>query len=126
MSGAKSAVIYLTSDEYAELSEKFQESELAGTRDTYGSNHPFGEYIRQTIGLNPEPDVSDYGDSRQSVRYTEKVTVEFPPEQYDQLQDQFELTPIVDDVNSRYTLGGNSPLAEYLRRCLKQKLALAA
>lgn len=126
MSGTKSIVIYLTKDEYTELSETHRESDLAGTNDTYGSNHPFGEFIRQTLGANAEADVSDYTESSPSVRYTEKVTVEFPEEQYDRLMEQFDSTPVADDKNGHHALAGNSPLAEYLRRCLNQRMDLGA
>lgn len=58
MSGTRSTVIYLTGDEYVDLSDTYRESKLAGTNDTYGSNHPFGEFICQTLGTDPEADVS--------------------------------------------------------------------
>lgn len=115
-------VIYLTSDEYERLSDWFRESSLAKTHETYDRNHPFGEFLCQVLRDNPEADVHDYGEQSPSVRYTEKVTVRMPPEQYKNLREHYESTPIADDKNGHYALGGNSPFAEYLRRCLTQSL----
>lgn len=122
MSESKSTVIYLTSEEYKALSETYRNSELAETKETYGSNHAFGEFIRQTLPNDPEVDLTGYSESGPTVRYNEKVTVEFPRSQYSSLWDHFETTPIADDVNGRHALSGNSPFAEYLRRCLTHQL----
>ncbi|WP_327052316.1 hypothetical protein [Halomicrococcus gelatinilyticus] len=122
MSEGRRTVIYFTSEVSERLSENFVESELVGTRDTYGANHPLGEYIRQSLGDSPEVDVSDYEQSTPSVRYTDTVTVEFPPEQYESLYEQFRSTPIAEDPNCQFALAGNTPFAEYLRLCISHFL----
>lgn len=116
-------VIYLTRDEHERLSDAFRDSSLANTHKTYENNHPFGEFLRQLLQDNPDADVDDYGSQSPSVRYTEQVTVKIPPEQYEGLRENYESTPISDDKNGRYVLGGNTSFAEFLRRCLTQSLS---
>lgn len=115
----------MTKDEYDALSKEFSNSPLVDSRETYGSNHSLGEFVRQTVGENPSVDLSNYGHSRPGVRYTEQVTVEFPPEQYEGLREQMKSTPIAEDKNGHYALAGNTQVAEYLRRCLRQSLNAA-
>lgn len=119
----KRAGLYLTKSEHNELVKEFTQSELAGSRDTYGHNHPLSEYTRRILGDNPEADVGDYdGSPSKSREYSRTVTIEFPLEQYESLKEQFRDTPVAEDANGRGAYAGNSPFAEYLRRCLQHYL----
>lgn len=119
---AVTKVIHFTTDEYRQLSDAYRESELADTRETFGQNHPLGEFVRQTLGNDPKTELSDYGNCDQIIRYTDRVTVQLPKDQYEQLNEHFEQTPISDNKNGHHALSGNTPMAEYLRRCITQQL----
>lgn len=124
VSGPKRACLYLTADEFNDLSDEFRASPLAeGHPDTYESNSPMAEYIRRLLEEPIEVDMSDYEATPPSSReYSRSITILFPTNQYQDLREKFAQTPLYNDKNARGTYAGNSAFGEYLRRYLRHHL----
>ncbi|WP_149782361.1 hypothetical protein [Natrinema hispanicum] len=114
--------------EYQDLFERFKESALAEDRfghSTYASNSPIAEYVRQLLMDADSVDVSDYQAKKPRNRnYSRVIHLQLPPSQYQDIRDEFSRTPIADDTAGRGCFAGNSPPAEYIRRCIRTHLSL--
>lgn len=125
VSGPKRVCLYLTADEFNDLSDEFRASPLAGGHpDTYESNPPMAEYIRQLLEEPNAVDMNGYKATPPSSReYSRSITILFPANQYQDLREKFAQTPLYDDKNARGTYAGNSAFGEYLRRYLRHHLS---
>lgn len=119
--------VQLPKQEHEALLEAFKATSLADDRfgrTTYASNTPLAEYVRQLLERRRDADFSDYQATKPTNRnYSRDVHLQLPPSQAEDIRDEFSRTPIADDTSARGCFAANSPLAEFIRRCIKTQLS---